>query len=103
MDETGQDPVSSVFVVVVVVSAENQEDLRQTLMNIEDAAGTGRRKWHKRSKVARLFSRSAGLAQTRGSVSALGDNFNTDNLRILNTSGIKPQTLESMSAPAPSR
>jgi len=44
VDETGQDPASSVFVVVVVVSAENQDALRQALMNIEDAAGTGRRK-----------------------------------------------------------
>jgi hypothetical protein len=46
VDKTGQDPASSVF-VVVVVSAENQDALRQALMDIEDAAGTGRRKWHK--------------------------------------------------------
>jgi hypothetical protein len=54
VDETGQDPASSVFVVVVVVSAEDQEALRQTLMNIEDAAGTGRRKWHKSRSERRL-------------------------------------------------
>jgi len=54
VDETGQDPTSSVFVVVVVVGAENQEALRQTLMNIEDAAETGRRKWHKSRSERRL-------------------------------------------------
>ena len=54
VDETGQDPASSVFVVVVAVSAENQDVLRQALMDIEDAAGTGRRKWHKSRSERRL-------------------------------------------------
>ena len=54
VDETGQDPASSVFVVVVAVSAENQDVLRQALMDIEDAAGTGRRKWHKSRSGRRL-------------------------------------------------
>ena len=53
VDETGQDPASSVF-VVVVVSVENQEALRPALMEIEDAAGTGRPKWHKSRSELRL-------------------------------------------------
>jgi hypothetical protein len=40
--------------VVVIVSAENQEALRQALMDIEDAAGAGRRKWHKSRSERRL-------------------------------------------------
>jgi hypothetical protein len=55
VDETGQDPASGIFVVVVVVSAEDQEALRQALMDIEDAAGTGRRKWHKSRSERRLL------------------------------------------------
>jgi hypothetical protein len=47
VDETGQDTTSSIFVVVAVVSAEEQEQLREALMAIEHTAGTGQRKWHK--------------------------------------------------------
>lgn len=47
VDESGQDPSSEVFVVVAVVSAENQEALREYLLRIEKNAGTGRKKWHK--------------------------------------------------------
>jgi hypothetical protein len=35
VDETGQDAASTVFVVVAVVSAEEQDALRQALMEIE--------------------------------------------------------------------
>jgi hypothetical protein len=54
VDETGQDPGSDVFVVVVVVSAGNQDALRRALINIEEAAGTGRGKWHKSQPERRL-------------------------------------------------
>ena len=54
MDETGQDPGSSIFVVVVVVGAGNQDRLRQALISIENAAGTGRGKWHKSQPERRL-------------------------------------------------
>src|SRR5437867_639712 len=52
VDETGQDSASSIFVVVAVVTAQEQEPLRQALMDIGDVAGTGCRKWHK-SKFSR--------------------------------------------------
>jgi hypothetical protein len=54
VDETGQDDASSVFVVVAVVSAEKQDELRQALLDIEQDAGTGHRKWHKSRPALRL-------------------------------------------------
>ncbi len=47
VDESGQDPLSEVFVVVAVVSAQEQEKLRTQLEGIECEVGTGRKKWHK--------------------------------------------------------
>ncbi len=44
VDETGQNAASNIFVVVAVVSAREQEPLRQALLEIEDLAVTGRRK-----------------------------------------------------------
>jgi len=54
VDETGQDDASNVFIVVAVVSAEEQDGLRVALMDIERAAGTGHRKWHKSGSLRRL-------------------------------------------------
>jgi hypothetical protein len=54
VDETGQDVPSTVFIVVAVVSAEEQERLRERLVQIEGVAGTGRRKWHKSRPARRL-------------------------------------------------
>jgi hypothetical protein len=54
VDETGQDVASRLFVVVAVVSADEQGGLRQALTEIEEAAGTGRRKWHKSRPERRL-------------------------------------------------
>lgn len=54
VDETGQDDASSVFVVVAIVSSENQDELRRALMDIERVAGTGHRKWHKSRATRRL-------------------------------------------------
>jgi hypothetical protein len=41
-------------VVAAVVTPENQDELRRALTAIEDAAGTGRRKWHKSRSERRL-------------------------------------------------
>ena len=54
VDETGQDATSTVFVVVAVVTAKEQEELRRALTEIEHAAGTGHRKWHKSRSARRL-------------------------------------------------
>jgi hypothetical protein len=54
VDETGQDVSSSIFVVAAVVTAEEQEALRQALTQIEQTAGTGYRKWHKSQSSRRL-------------------------------------------------
>ena len=47
VDESGQDDVSRFFIVVVVVSGQNQESLRTEIEDIERLAGTNRKKWHK--------------------------------------------------------
>lgn len=54
VDETGQDAASSVFVVVAVVSLEEQEKLKRTVADSENASGTGGRKWHKSQAARRL-------------------------------------------------
>jgi hypothetical protein len=63
VDETGQDTASEVFVVVAVVTEEQQDKLRDALLEIENDAGTGGRKWHKSRKARRL--RYLGLVQER--------------------------------------
>jgi hypothetical protein len=54
VDETGQDATATFFAVVAVVSADEQEQLRQALIDIEREAGTGQRKWHKSRPERRL-------------------------------------------------
>ncbi|MDD5433643.1 MAG: DUF3800 domain-containing protein [Candidatus Pacebacteria bacterium] len=54
IDETGQDTQSEVFVVVAVVSEQEQNKLREELINIEQLARTGHRKWHKSKPERRL-------------------------------------------------
>lgn len=54
VDETGQDDASRVFVVVAVVSADDQQRFREALTDIERVAGTGNRKWHKSRPERRL-------------------------------------------------
>jgi len=54
VDETGQDAASLAFVVVAVVTDDEQDALRHALIGIEQAAGTGRRKWHKSAPSRRL-------------------------------------------------
>lgn len=54
VDETGQDAGSLLFVVVAVVSTNDQEVLRKALTEIERQSGTGQRKWHKSRPARRL-------------------------------------------------
>ncbi|MGH9605300.1 MAG: DUF3800 domain-containing protein [Terracidiphilus sp.] len=54
VDETGQDATARFFVVVAVVSLEEQDSLRRRLEAIEREAGTGHRKWHKSRSELRL-------------------------------------------------
>jgi hypothetical protein len=54
VDETGQDAATMFFAVVAVVSAEDHDRLRRKLEEIEEAAGTGHRKWHKSRSERRL-------------------------------------------------
>jgi hypothetical protein len=67
VDETGQDAASDVFIVVAVVSADEQEPLRQALMDIEYLAGTGCRKWHKSGSTRRLAYLRLALERNIGS------------------------------------
>jgi hypothetical protein len=54
VDETGQDARSSVFIVVAVVKAGEQDEARVALTRIEHAAGTNQLKWHKTESSRRL-------------------------------------------------
>lgn len=54
VDETGQDPTSEFFIVVAVVSDQDQDSLRKKLIEIEYLAKTGQRKWHKSRPERRL-------------------------------------------------
>ena len=49
VDESGQDPKSDSFVVVAIVSEDEQISLRKELLTIETISGIGYRKWHKAS------------------------------------------------------
>ena len=54
VDETGQDVLSEFFIVVAVVSDEEQDFLRNELVKIESFAGTNQRKWHKTRSERRI-------------------------------------------------
>jgi len=54
VDETGQDARASIFVVVAIIAAGEQEDIRRACMEAEHTAGTGHRKWHKSRAARRL-------------------------------------------------
>ena len=54
VDETGQDAISQFFIVVAVVSGDDQHILREQLIQIEKKAKTGHRKWHKSKSERRL-------------------------------------------------
>ena len=67
VDETGQDAASKIFVVVAVVSARDQDRMRDFLAQIEQRAGTGHRKWHKSRPSRRLQYLSLVLDGNPGS------------------------------------
>ncbi len=54
VDETGQDARSNVFIVVAVVSEDEQSQLRQQLINTEQASGIGISKWSNASHDRRM-------------------------------------------------
>lgn len=54
VDETGQDARSEAFIVVAVVSDEEQAELRRQIESIEQETGIGIRKWHKASHKRRM-------------------------------------------------
>lgn len=54
VDETGQDAGSQFFIVVAIVSSNDQHILRERLIQIEKKAKTGHRKWHKSKPERRL-------------------------------------------------
>lgn len=70
VDESGQDATSRFFVVVAVISREEQENFRQELLRIEDLSGTGRKKWHKlrRENRARYLSLALDHKIATGSI-----------------------------------
>jgi hypothetical protein len=47
VDESGQDTLSEFFIVVAVVTTQDQMQLRKQLDDIEQLAGTNKKKWHK--------------------------------------------------------
>lgn len=54
VDETGQDARSNVFIVVAVVSEQEQSQLRQKLIDAEQVAGIGISKWNNASHDRRI-------------------------------------------------
>jgi hypothetical protein len=54
VDETGQDPGSRLFIVSVVVAANQRDSLLHELAAIEHATGKGRHKWTHTRPAARL-------------------------------------------------
>ena len=63
VDESGQDPKSEFFVVVAVISADDQAELRKRLECIEDMAQTNKLKWHKTSYDRKMRYLSLVLEQ----------------------------------------
>jgi hypothetical protein len=54
VDESGQDTLGELFVVATVLTADNQERVRQALERLERASGKGVRKWSKATPRQRL-------------------------------------------------
>ncbi len=66
VDETGQDPTARFFIVVAVVSDQDQERLREWITRVEDLARTGHRKWHKIQPRRRIAFLTEVLRQKLG-------------------------------------
>ena len=47
VDETGQDTRADFFIVVAVVTSDNQQQLNDQLLQLEKESGFGLKKWHK--------------------------------------------------------
>ena len=54
VDESGQDTQGRLFLVAVVVTGEEREQLRGLCEELEDRSGKGSRKWSKTSAVRRI-------------------------------------------------
>lgn len=54
VDETGQDIKSEFFIVVAVVSDQDQNQLRRQLTKVEEVAQTNQLKWHKTEHRRRM-------------------------------------------------
>jgi len=54
VDESGQDDLSPFFVVVAVLITKDPEGIRTKLIDIEQTAKTGRKKWHKLRQERRM-------------------------------------------------
>jgi hypothetical protein len=54
VDETGQDTKGAMFLVVVVITAEDPDALRAALERIEKVSAKGARKWFKTNRERRV-------------------------------------------------
>lgn len=54
VDETGQDTKGEFFLVSVVVTAKDRDELKQKLAEIETQSGKGKRKWYKTNHKRRV-------------------------------------------------
>lgn len=54
VDETGQDPLSPVFIVAVTVMPREYQELENACLSYEQASGKDRLKWHKSKEANRL-------------------------------------------------
>jgi hypothetical protein len=66
VDESGQDTLGAFFVVATVLTADNQERVRQALERLERASGKGLRKWVKATPRQRLAYMTPVLAVQEG-------------------------------------
>ena len=65
VDETGQDTEGEFFIVSVIITEEDRDDLTKILETIEQASGKGKVKWIKAKKQARIAYIEAVLSEER--------------------------------------
>lgn len=70
VDETGQDTAGEMFLVSVVLTEGQSDELRKQLRIIEEESGKGKKKWTKTTKQQRL-----AYVQATGSVISSGSIF----------------------------
>ena len=66
VDEAGQDATSEYFIVVAVATDTNQDLLREQIHQIEKAARTGSKKWHKLRHANRMNYVTSAFQQKIG-------------------------------------